>query len=100
MDQLFEHRDGGYFFPNTKVGLDNIVYLLRQDFSAEAIADSYPHITLDQVQRAIDFYRANQAWADAWLELSEREEEKLFQPSDPELFQRLELARAKLSAQR
>ncbi|MFN7925863.1 MAG: DUF433 domain-containing protein [Bryobacteraceae bacterium] len=103
MDPLFIWRDGGYFFPNSRVGLDNIVYLLRQDFSPQAIADSYPLITFHQVQRAIEFYRANQAHVDQWLEqceLDEKQSPYALSKTAPHLFRRLEHARRELLPKR
>ena len=44
-----EQRDGAYFVAGTRVSLDSIVYAFLSGESAEAIAQSFPVLNLEQV---------------------------------------------------
>ena len=51
-----ERRDAGYWISASRVSLDSIVYAFQQGCTAEAIAQSFPAISLDQVYGAIAYY--------------------------------------------
>ena len=48
-DTYVEHQDGAYAVAGTRVSLDSIVYLFIEGQSAEAIAQAFPILTLEQV---------------------------------------------------
>ena len=50
-----EQRDGAYVVAGTRVSLDSIVYSFLEGQSAEAIAQAFPVLTLEQVYGAITF---------------------------------------------
>ena len=49
------------------ITVNQIVALYKQDYSAEAIADQYPDLTMAQVYAALAYYHANQEEIDADL---------------------------------
>ena len=42
--------EGAYRVGDTRVSLDSLVYLFREGMSAESMVESYPTLTLEQVQ--------------------------------------------------
>lgn len=54
-----------YRVGNTRVSLDSLVYLFREGMSAESMVESYPALTLEQVNGALAFYLGNQSEIDA-----------------------------------
>lgn len=67
-DPYIEQRDGGYVVAGTRVSLDSIVYAFLEGQSAEAIAQAFPVLTLEQVYGAITFYLAHRDEVDRYLE--------------------------------
>jgi uncharacterized protein (DUF433 family) len=61
----------------TRITLNQIVMLYKQGFSAEDIADQYPHITLAQVYSALAFYHTNRTTIEADLAAEKAEAERL-----------------------
>jgi uncharacterized protein (DUF433 family) len=59
----------------TRITVLQIAVLYKQGYSAERIADEYPHLTMAQVYAALAYYHANQEEVDADLE-NERKETK------------------------
>lgn len=95
-EQYIEQRDGGYWVAGTRVSLDSIVYAFWGGQTAEAIAQSFPVLTLEQVYGSIAFYLANRSKIDAYLEKAEVDFEAMRQASrqaDPMFYQKLAQAR-------
>lgn len=68
MRQLYvEQRDGGYWIDGSRVSLDSIVYAFQQGCTAEAIAQSFPAISLEQVYGAIAYYLGHRQEIDEYL---------------------------------
>jgi uncharacterized protein (DUF433 family) len=89
--QYVEEVDGAYRIAGTRVSLDSVVYGFLRGESAEAIAQNFPALTLEQVYGGIAFYLANRAEVDAYLERRSAEYEKLRQQSrdqDPAFYQK------------
>ena len=57
----------------TRITVNQIVVLYKQGYSAERIADEYPHLTMAQVYAALAHYHANQDEIDADLEAERKE---------------------------
>jgi uncharacterized protein (DUF433 family) len=57
----------------TRTTVNQIVALYKQDYSAEAIADQYPHLTRAQVYAALAHYHANQEEIEADLAAERKE---------------------------
>lgn len=99
MREYIEYRDEGYWIAGTRISLDSVVYAFLRGASPEAIARSFPLLTLEQVYGSIAYYLANEQEIDLYLQRSEIEYERLRQDSvtqlrrtRPELYERLEVA--------
>jgi uncharacterized protein (DUF433 family) len=57
----------------TRITVNQIVGLYKQGYSAELIADEYPHLTMAQVYAALTYYHANQEEIEADLEAERKE---------------------------
>ncbi len=57
----------------TRITVNQIVVLYKQGYSAERIADEYPHLTMAQVYAALAHYHANQDEIEADLEAERKE---------------------------
>lgn len=89
-------RDDGYWIEGSRVSLDSIVYAFLRGALPEAIAQSFPLISLEEVYGAIAYYLAHQPEIDSYLRQSESEFEALRQKAreaNPLPFRKLELAR-------
>lgn len=98
-EQYVEQRDGGYWVAGTRVSLDSIVYAFWNGQTAEAIAQSFPVLTLEQVYGSIAFYLANRSRIDAYLGKARADFETMRQASrqaDPMFYQKLAQARRPL----
>jgi len=67
-EAYIEQRDGSYVVAGTRVSLDSIVYAFLDGQSAEAIAQSFPLLRLEQVYGAIAYYLAHRDEIDRYLE--------------------------------
>lgn len=67
-DAYIEHREGVCVVAGTRVSLDSIVYAFLEGHSAEAIAQAFPVLTLEQVYGAITYYLAHRDDVDRYLE--------------------------------
>jgi uncharacterized protein (DUF433 family) len=57
----------------TSITVNQIVVLYKQNYSAEAIADQYPQLTMAQVYAALSHYHANQEEIDGDLIAEEQD---------------------------
>jgi uncharacterized protein (DUF433 family) len=95
-----EERSGGYYVAGTRVSLDSVVYGSLRGESPEAIAESLPALTLEQVLGALAFYLGNRANVDQYLRDSKKEFERLreqVQQKNPVLYSWLRDARQRES---
>jgi len=67
-DAYIEQRDGAYVVAGSRVSLDSIVYAFLSGQSAEAIAQAFPVLSLEQVYGAITYYLAHRDDIDRYLE--------------------------------
>jgi len=67
-DAYIEQRDDAYVVAGTRVSLDSLVYAFLEGQSAEAIAQAFPVLTLEQVYGAITYYLAHRDEVDRYLE--------------------------------
>jgi uncharacterized protein (DUF433 family) len=98
-----EKRNGSYYVAGTRVSLDSIVYAFLRGAAAEAIALSYPVLSLEEVYGAIAFYLANRAEIDAMLGGIDRDFEALrkrTRDATPVLYNKLEKARRQMQSRR
>lgn len=64
--------EGAYRIGDTRVSLASLVYLFREEMSAESMVDSYTALTLEQVHGTIAFDLVNQHDVDQYLEEGQR----------------------------
>ena len=88
--------DSGYYVAGTRVSLDSIVYAFLAGQTAEAIAQAFPLLTLEQVYGALTFYLAHRQDVDAYLS-AQREDFEAKRTaavaSDPMFYQKLAASR-------
>ena len=91
-DAYVEQRDGGDMVAGTRVSLDSIVYPFLSGQSAEAIAQAFPVLSLEQVYGAITHYLAHRDDIDPYLE-SRRQDfaaaRQAARDADPMFYQKL-----------
>jgi uncharacterized protein (DUF433 family) len=66
-DVYIEQNDGVYTVAGSRVSLDSIVYAFLSGQSAEAIAQAFPLLNLEQVYGAITYYLAHRDDVDRYL---------------------------------
>jgi len=69
-----EYRDNVYRVAGTRVALDSVVRRFWAGDAPEAIVQSFPVLTLEQVYGAIAYYLRHQARIDTYLKQAEAEE--------------------------
>jgi uncharacterized protein (DUF433 family) len=69
-----EYRDNVYRVAETRVALDSIIRRFWEGDAPEAIVQSFPVLTLEQVYGAIAYYLRHQARIDTYLRQAEAEE--------------------------
>jgi uncharacterized protein (DUF433 family) len=67
-DAYIQHRDGTYVVARTRVSLDSVVHAFLVGQSAEAIAQAFPVLTLEEVSGAITHYLARRDDIDRYLQ--------------------------------
>jgi uncharacterized protein (DUF433 family) len=90
--------DETYTIADSRVSLDSVVYAWLQGQSADAIADSFPVLTLEEVYGAITFYLSHRAEVDAYLQTRKVESEAKRRKSVEALRERRPQLYAKLMA--
>ena len=87
-----EQCDSAYMVAGTRVSLDSVVYAFLGGQSAEAIAQAFPVLTLEQVYGAITYYLAHRDEMDRYLE-SRRQDfaaaRQAARDADPMFYQKL-----------
>ena len=86
----------GYYVAGTRVSLDSIVYAFLAGQTAEAIAQAFPVLTLEQVYGARTFYLAHRQDADAYLSAQREDFEAkraAAMAADPMFYQKLAASR-------
>jgi uncharacterized protein (DUF433 family) len=89
-----EKRDTGYYVIGKRVSLDSIIYAFLDGYSAEAIVESFPSVSLEDVYGAIAFYLADRAALDKYLEEGKQKFDRLKEESrkkDPAFHEKLRL---------
>jgi uncharacterized protein (DUF433 family) len=69
-----EYRDNVYRVAGTRVALESIIRRFWEGDAPEAIVQSFPVLTLEQVYGAIVYYLRHQARLDMYLQQAEAEE--------------------------
>lgn len=96
-----EQHDSGYYIAGTRVSLDSVVCACRRGESVTQILESFPVLSLEQVDGAVDFYLANRTLVDEYLRDQQSEVEQMRAAArlrNPELHAKMAQAREKLRA--
>jgi len=91
-----EEREGDYFITGSRVLLDSVVYGFQNGQSPEAIVESFPTLSLEEVYGAIAFYLGHQSEIETYLKHKETDFElrrDAARAADPLLYRRLAEAR-------
>src|SRR5437867_627270 len=91
-DGYIEQRDGAYIVAGSRVSLDSIVYAFLSGQSAEAIAQAFPALNLEQVYGAITYYLAHRDDVDRYLRSRQHDFDSARQAArdaDPMFYQKL-----------
>jgi len=102
MDYVDE-RNGGLYVAGSRVSLDSVVYAYLRGESPIGIAESFTSLSLNQINGAIEYYLANRAAVDAYLEQQEIEFDRMREESrakDPAFYAKLDAARKEMLARR
>ena len=95
-EEYVERTESGYCVAGTRVSLDSIVYAFLGGQTAEAIAQAFPVLTLEQVYGALTFYLAHRDDVDAYLR-AQREDFEAKRAAalaaDPMFYQKLAASR-------
>ena len=92
MSAYVDQHDGVYSVSGTRVALDSIVYAFLSGQSAEAIAQAFPVLNLEQVYGAIAYYLAHREGIDRYLAARRQDFDAARQAArqaDPMFYQKL-----------
>ena len=96
VQDFIERRGDGYYFIESRVSLESVVYQFLQGESPEAIVQAFPSLSLVQVYGGITFYLTQRAEIDEYLKRGEAKFEDLARASreaNPLLYAKLEAAK-------
>ena len=91
-ESYIEQHENVYMVTGTRVSLDSIVYAFLSGQSAEAIAQAFPVLNLEQVYGAITYYLAHRDDIDRHLERRRQDFDAARQAArdaDPMFYQKL-----------
>jgi hypothetical protein len=99
-DAYIEQRDDVYLVAGSRVSLDSIVSAFWSGQSAEAIAQAFPVINLEQVYGAIAYYLAHRDDVDGYLERRQQDfnaARQAARDANPMFYQKLAGAKSQTS---
>ena len=76
-DFLTLHEFGAIRLTGHRIGLEHVIERYREEYTPEMIHDHYPTLPLELIQKVLDFYEANRAEADAYVNWCEAEYDRL-----------------------
>jgi len=91
-----DREHGAYRVAGTRISLDSLIYAYLNGQTAEAIAQAFPLLTLEQVYGALAYYLAHRETIDAYLRDGSQQFERLrkaARDADPMWYYKLEEAR-------
>ncbi|HKV38155.1 MAG TPA: DUF433 domain-containing protein [Blastocatellia bacterium] len=97
--EYVEKAGEAYRVTGTRVSLDSVVYAFWNGASAEAISQSYPELTLEQVYGTIAYYLAHHAVIDDYIRQGETDYDRKRQAArqaDPMFYQKMADARQRM----
>lgn len=91
-----DRENDAYRVAGTRISLDSLIYAYLNGHTAEAIAQAFPLLTLEQVYGALAYYLAHRETIDAYLRQGSEAFERLRQAArdaDPMWYCKLQEAR-------
>jgi uncharacterized protein (DUF433 family) len=79
---VFQTPEGGWRLTGSRVSLDSIVHAYWEGHSAEAIAEDFPALSLEQIYGAIAFYLRHREDVDRYLAAQDARWEQLRSASE------------------
>jgi len=80
IEDYFDFADPNHIrLKGHRIAIDDVIWLYRDGYSPERIAQSFPGLSLEQTYATITYYLAHRAQIDAYLEQAERESEREYQ---------------------
>jgi uncharacterized protein (DUF433 family) len=67
-DFLTQDADGEIHMTGHRIGIYTVVRVYKEGYSAEQIAEEFPSLPLDLIQKALAFYHENLAEVDAYVD--------------------------------
>ncbi len=102
-EAYIERRDDVYMVAGSRVSLDSVVYAFLSGQSAEAIAQAFPVLSLEQVYGAITYYLAHRDEVDRYIQGRRHDfaaARQAGRDADPMFFQKLAEAKKQTSLTR
>lgn len=94
--EYVEQRNGGYYVAGTRISLDSVVYAFLRGETPEGIQDSYRGLTLEQINNALSYYRANREAVHKYLKKQNAEFDRMraeARAKDPAFYAKMDAAR-------
>jgi uncharacterized protein (DUF433 family) len=91
-----DRENDAYRVAGTRISLDSLIYAYLNGHTAEAIAQAFPLLTLEQVYGALAYYLAHRETINAYLRQASEDFERLrqaAQDSDPMWYCKIQEAR-------
>ena len=82
VNYVFKTPEGGWRLTESRVSLDSVVHAYLEGRSPEAIAESFPSLSLEQIHGAVAFYLRHRAEIDRYLSAQDARWEELRQQSE------------------
>jgi uncharacterized protein (DUF433 family) len=101
--EYVEQRNGGYYVAGTRVSLDSVVYAWLRGESSIGIVESFPSLSLNQVNGAVAYYQGHRDEIDAYLERESVEFDRMrdeARAKDPAFYAKMEAARRDMASRR
>jgi len=101
--EWIEQRNGGYYVAGSRVSLDSVVYAWLRGESPIGIVESFPSLSLNQVNAAIEYYQANRQMVDEYLERQDAEFNRMREEArqkDPAFYAKMDAARKEMAGRR
>ena len=77
LEDFFDFSEPDYIrLKGHRIGIEDIVWLYRDGYSPERIAQPFPGLSLEQVYATITYYLIHRVDVDAYLDRAEKESEQ------------------------
>jgi uncharacterized protein (DUF433 family) len=70
---LSEAPYGEILLAGHRIGLYHVIASYREGYSVERLHEQYPTLSVDLIQKVVDFYHANQADVEAYMKACQKD---------------------------